>query len=188
MLRSWLVCCAALALVLPAARGDEGVPVTKTLEQQQKEMLTKLGQIQNDIASLKDRLDKIDANKSSSLDASDIKSKLDDLRSDVQRIQSQLNGDQRSASGFSRMPQGGEPQPKHESFSYGGTSVRLINDFVTTQDIMVNDRVYSVAPGEVREVPVPPGEFTYRVLGVDVAPRISSVGAGLHKPIRLFVP
>ncbi len=189
MLRSWLVCGAALALVVPSVRGDEGVPTLKTLEQQQKDMIAKLEKIQNDIASLKDRLDRTDANKTSTLDATEIKSKLEDLRADIQRIQSQLNGEQRSSSGYSRMPVGpGEPLPKHESLRVGSTTVRLINDFVTTQDIIVNDRVYSVAPGEVREVPVAPGEFTYQVLGVDASPRVSSVGAGLHKPIRLFVP
>src|SRR5579871_5773502 len=106
MLRSSLLCgAAALALLVPSVRADEGVPIQKTLEQQQKDILNKLTQIQNDLASLKEQVNRIDTAKASTLDANDLKAKLDELHADFLKLQNQVNSDQRSISGFQRMPQ-----------------------------------------------------------------------------------
>jgi hypothetical protein len=189
MLRSCLICAGILALVLPSARGEEGVPTLKTLEQQQKDLLTKLNLIQNDIASLKERLDRMESNKSTLLDSYDVKLKLEELHADILKLHNELNASRRSTSAFNPMPQlpNEPPAKRSESLKLSSGTVRLTNDFLTTQHVIVNGLNYSIVPGETRDIPVQAGDFTYQIWGLDVAPRVSSVPAGMLKAIRIFV-
>jgi hypothetical protein len=187
MLRSCLIC-GALALIVSSVRGEEGVPPSlKTIEQQQKELLAKVTQIQSDITSLKDRLERIDAGKGAGLDAYEITSKLGELHAEISKLRSELQSGRQSTSGFSPMPQvPGEPSPKRESLRLSSGTVRLTNDFVSTQVVIVNGLAYTIQPGEVREIFVTPGEFTYKLEG-ESSLRASSVPQGYVKAIRIFV-
>jgi hypothetical protein len=186
MLRCWLVCGAALAIAIPSVRGEEGVPTLNSLEKTQKDILQKLNQIQNDIASLKDRMDRIESSKSSATDSYDIRLKLEELHADLLRVRSFLNG-RISTSGFQSMPQpGDEPAPKQtESRRMTAGKVEIRNDSFSIQRVIVNDLSYAIAPGETRDIFVAPGEFTYWVQDVESAPRTSYVPAGMKKPIRI---
>ena len=190
MMRSWLVCCAALALVVPMAQGEEGVPTLKTLAQQQKDILTKLNQVQNDMASLKDRLDRLETAKSNSIDSIDLKTKFDDLRAEVQRLRYDLNANRSSTSDYQQMPPvEGEPLPKRsESWRLSYGMVQIKNDYPTVQSIYVNDRLYTLAPGQTQDVPVPPGRFTYQLADAEMSARISSVALGRTKRISIYIP
>jgi hypothetical protein len=56
---------------------------------------------------------------------------------------------------------------------------RIINRLPRSEVVRVNGHEeYTLAPGDTVDVPLPPGQFSYQVLGIDPAPRTSTIVAG----------
>jgi hypothetical protein len=190
MLRSWFICAAILTgFSAASAPADDPKTPAEKAEEFQRQATQKLTLIQNDIAGVKSRLDALESNRAATSDAIDVNYKLDDLRNELRRLRADLNlAGKQSTSEFSRMPNlPGEPTPKRsESLRLGSGTVRLITEFPFTQELLVNGIPHLLAPGESRDVPVTAGTFTYEGLSTDYLRRVSTVPAGMVKPIRIF--
>ncbi len=180
MLRSWYIGVAvALAFTTASALADEGVS-QKALEQQQKELLQKLTQVQNDIVSLKSRVDKLESNHAAVGDVADLQFKIDNLREEIRTLRSELG---KSTTEARRMPLGpGMPPPldmnRIEARKAAGGTLRLVNEYPLIQQVNVNGLPYTLAPGQSLDVTVPPGSFNYQVIGYHPLPREKTLAAG----------
>lgn len=163
MYRTWFPTTVLLAVTcLTSAHGAEPADTNKSDKILQKldEVLTRLGTIE------RDRLD-------AARDIRELKRQVEQLQADVADARSQL-GTQRSTSakfGPATTPALG--------------TVRLRNDYPALMSLTVNGLAYDLLPGEIRDVAVAAGSFTYQVFGVHPVPVMRSVGEGKSYPIRI---
>jgi hypothetical protein len=75
---------------------------------------------------------------------------------------------------------------KRETTDAKSAFVNLRNDYSEQMSIIVNDRVYRLAPGQSRQVAVTPGKFTYQVLQLQRTPQERTIEPGEQKPIRIY--
>ncbi len=64
--------------------------------------------------------------------------------------------------------------------------VKLINEYPEEMKVILNERVYTLLPGQTRTVSVPAGAFTYQVMHVQLTQQERSISAEEEKPIRIY--
>src|SRR5262249_39177460 len=141
------------------------------------------------------------------IDTWEMRNQIEGLQAEVTRLREQLAAAKRSTppsvapvppsvsntgpatGGFDRMPDAVRDSnkmtdptrmaPPSTSLKPALGTFRIINAMPRQEVVRLNGRDdYVLAPGDVVDVPLPPGPFTYQVMGIDLAPRTSTVVAG----------
>jgi hypothetical protein len=101
-------------------------------------------------------------------DVLEMKRQLAQLQQNLDALGRRVGGVQTQISGYAGLP---GPAPTTGR-------VRLVNTYPQMMTIRVNNAFYEVSPGQDRYTePLPPGNFTYEVLGIS-APQVRPLAAG----------
>ncbi len=187
---------------------DPKPPATplERIEALQKDLNQKLTTLQADVAALKTQVARLDTTQNVMLDTWELRNHIESLQAEVARLREQLAAAVRAAmppasnlgpapvppamsnlgpnpGGYNRMPDGrrdsNKVEPSRDSQRPPLGTFRIINRLPRSEVVRVNGREeYTLAPGDVVDVPLSPGPFTYQVLGIDLAPRTSIVVVG----------
>ena len=170
--RSLFAALLGLALVAAPAAGQ---PTAEDV----KKINDKLDKITQDLADAKNSL-KTDELRSKAIT---IDTKLDMLDKDVQELKKDLK-DIRSRLGDRSTT---ALRPDFDAAQFRGRGrVRFINEFFEEMSVVVNGRVFRLAPGEERMVPVAPGDFSYQVLQLQRFPQERRIAADETKTVRIY--
>ena len=107
---------------------------------------------------------------------SDLDARLKAVESALARIEAALKDPSRT----SAYPPGTGPAPIANR-----SMIRIINDYPTEMSMMVNGKSYRVAPGEVRVVDVPAGNYTYELLHAGSQPKSAAIKDGETVTLRI---
>jgi hypothetical protein len=151
------------------------------------------GQTAEDVKKLNDKLDALtktlqDVKEGLKTDnvrekLATIESKIDLLDQDIRTIKDDVRQMKR------RVGDGATTtlRPEYDSSSFRGQGrVRFINEFPDEMAIVLNGRAFRLAPGQERQFPVAPGDFTYQVLNIQREARVLRIAADETKNIRIY--
>jgi hypothetical protein len=206
MLRNVVLAAVVLAATAPLAFGDDPKPPVTPLERIEsllKDLSPKIAALQADVAALKQQTGRLDSTQNVLLESWEMRNQIESLQTEVARLKEQLAASRRavppSASNvgppvgpppdnYQRMPDASqsfkmtEPSrmpPPSTSLRPALGTFRIINELPRQEVVRVNGHdEYVLAPGDVVDVPLPPGPFTYQVLGIDLAARTMTSVAG----------
>jgi hypothetical protein len=153
----------AVALVLGAARSQE----TGLKPDDSKRMVELLDKIEKRLGAMESRADV-------TLDL--VNKDIKQLRDEVTRLQREV-ADLRRSPGTTSTSNYPGTTPAAPSTSYSipqppaPAHVRLVNHYLTDMTAYVNGVLYTVQPGQVADVAVPPGMFTYHVMQAPYPPQ-----------------
>lgn len=180
MLQTRLIVAAAALLLTGGvvSAADDG----KTPAEQLDAAVKKITALQNDLAALKSKVDRIESTQRSWIDTMEVRQQLQDLQAEMIRLRDEVRAsEKRSTSGYAPMPKNDDsriPPTRTETYRMATATVRLRNDFPFTQEVLVNGAPYILAPGDDVRVPVAAGTFSLQVMSRDAVPRSVTVPAG----------
>jgi hypothetical protein len=202
MLRSVVLAAVVLAAGAPLAYGDDPKPPATSLERIEallKDLSPKITALQADVAALKQQTGRLDSTQSVLIESWELRNQVESLQAEVARLKEQLAASRRAvppstsnvgppAGGYQQMPDASQsfkmtdparmPPPSTSLKASLGT-FRIVNALPRQEVVRVNGREeYVLESGDVVDVPLPPGPFTFQVLGIDLAPRTMTSVAG----------
>lgn len=109
-------------------------------------------------------------------DSDDLRKQMVQLRTDLESLRSQMSNVQSRVSLYAPVT---TPAPTGR--------VRLVNTFPESMTVVVNERSYRLAPGATQLTDaMPPGTFTYQVLGVQDQPQTRTLAANETYNITVY--
>ncbi|HLW64934.1 MAG TPA: hypothetical protein VKS79_06395 [Gemmataceae bacterium] len=185
MSRTWILASVAALLVCGnQVFAVEPADDVKNLNAKQDTIIKKLDEVLNRVISLDNRLYSLEqANTGNDKEVRELKKQVETLRNEMNALRTQLNTPG-TTSGSS--PLSGGPNAAAPTIPAGLSVLQIRNDFPTLMEVIVNGKTIPVQANQTVDVRVTPGQFTYRVVGVDTADRQRTVAAGKVYYARIF--
>lgn len=185
MSRSWILATAALISILGARSfAVEPADELKNLNAKQDKIIARLDEMINRVITLDDRVWSLQqANNGNEREIAAMKKQMETLRGEIAALRGQL-GTQGSTSMSS--PLSGGPAAQPPVVPPDMSVVRIRNDYMTPMDVVINGKTIQLSPNRIADVVVTPGQFAYRVVGVDTTDRVRTVATGKVFHTRIY--
>lgn len=203
MLRSLVAITAVALIATPIFAADPAPPTLESLAKKIDDLAKTIDELSKTTTALKNRVDVSDAARLSISETTALTQQMSDLRSEISRLRSDLESHRTRESRSSPLNSG---RPDGRTIPPTATDpaeilrppmkafVRVTNQFVTAQRVVVNGDTIVVRGGETLDISVDAGTFTFQAVdlpGNDGMPRTREVPAGKIKPFvlgRAFAP